>query len=168
MCIGTLKSGSPNPKNAPPPPGIISLHHKREYVAVGTLTLWVSKGKVHNPPSSRGVNFMLSPRWLPRGILSTIPFDGGGGALRRLLHKGRARWYVGRGDGFFPLCKLFLSLLTRNKPFFFLSGKTTSKVFPLYNPLFFFSASFVNKLFSLYSLLNKLFFHHFFAKQFFL
>ena len=42
----------------------------------------------------------------------------------------------GGGYGFFPLCKLFFSLLTRNK-LFFLSGKGTRKIFsPSYNPIF--------------------------------
>ena len=70
------------------------------------------------------------------------------------------------GCSFFPCENFVFSLLTRNKPFA-LSGKGTSKFFPLYNRHF--SASFVHRqTFSvLYSLLNRLFFHHILLSNFF-
>ena len=61
-----------------------------------------------------------------------------------------------------PVQTFFFSLLTRNKPFF--SSQTEKRA--NFSPHFF--ASFVDKPFIFHRLLNKLFFHHFLPKIFFL
>ena len=64
-------------------------------------------------------------------------------------------WGVGC---FFPLCRLLLSLLTRNKPLSPLRQRN-KQIFVLHITPFF--CQFCEQIFLFYSLLNKLFFHHF-------
>ena len=84
---------------------------------------------------------------------------------------GRTRWYAGGlyMVFFFPLCKLFFPLLTRNK-LFFLSGEGggVNKQISTHPPYISqFSDTFVNKSFTFHSLLNKYVYHFLLNNPFF-